>query len=98
MNVLEVLAALRGLNAEELRNVNTAAVSLIRANRQLDSVKMAMAVRVGDIYMLDGIRPKYLNGQKVRITEVRRTKVVVENATTQDRIGIVPVSCLKPFA
>lgn len=92
--------------AEEIINGNHDAdldqiVEAIRQRRKLNRSKdtaLTMAtVNVGDVVVLKGLTPKYLNGNQGKVVGKRRTKIEVQMDQAIGRYGrmvTVPATCI----
>jgi len=78
-----------------LRDLNKTIVEQLRLRRKLDGALVGASIRVGNRYVLEGIRPAYLNGKLVEVILIKRSKATVKSVETGLSLGIVPFSCLK---
>ena len=82
-----------GLTNDELRRLSFVIRDKMKANRELQAIQVKASLTVGDEVVLNGIKPKYLDGSTGRVTRIKQTRVDV----TLDVNGVsysVPLSCV----
>ena len=103
VNVDEVCALIRHMDAASVRRVNVECVERIKYLRKVQTRQIAATLEPGDrVTIVRGIKPQYMIGVRGRIKRVLQTKVEVEfdpgqylgrfAGSTSVR---VPISCLR---
>lgn len=84
------------LSTEDMNVIISAINNARRLNRQKNSAVAMASMRVGAIGKLQNLSPKSLNGTKVEIKEIKRTRVTVQEVDNPTWGGryTVPASCI----
>lgn len=100
VNVDEVCALIRNMDAASVRRVNAECVERIKYLRGVEARRVAATLERGTrVRVKPGIKPKYMVGLRGKIVNVLQTKAEVEFDEGQDtgrfgRFVRVPISCL----
>lgn len=103
VNVDEVCALVRQMDAKQCRRVNAEVVERIKYLRRVETRKVAATLEKGTrVKVVRGIKPQYMIGVTGRVLRVLQTKVEVELDPGQ-YLGRfqgaatlrIPISCLK---
>jgi hypothetical protein len=90
---------INGDHDDDLQSIQDACRERKKLNRSKDTALAMSTLKVGDVIVLKGLNPKYINGCQGKITEKRRTKFTVrlDDGQHTGRFGktvVVPATCM----
>jgi len=77
--------------------VNARIIERIKYLKKLDALEKKRTLRLGDERVLVNIRPKYMQGQRVKVIGIHKTKAevqVIGEGPNNGRRFVVPFGCL----
>lgn len=94
---------IRSASTEDLLKLNRQVVDEIKLRRRQEAIRIKGEIEVGSLGTLHNVRPQYMIGATVEITEIKQTKAVcniVEGRSFRGRYrtGItLPLNCITPI-
>jgi hypothetical protein len=98
--MLDIVTSIRKGEVDEyLTDITDACSDRRKSVRDIAAINMRSVLAPGSRVVLDGLRPKYINGSTAVVKEINRTRAVIELDQPTDRFRgnvTVPLSCLTP--
>lgn len=88
-----------GVFDADLHTINKALQQRAELLRKVKAETLRFSVKPGDRVVLDGLKPKYVNGLTAIVKEINRTRAVItpEQPTRRFRGDVtVPLTCITP--